>query len=405
MESLEIGYSFISTVGPKPRRSGCPASAPSLPRPGDLAPTMLVPVDKMSIASRESSVLTEITSESEIRRLDEVVCERPMEIRSADAIEGKSDGMEALDEIICDRSILGPGMVFEEDEGQPTSRKSFKTAKTSTKRKRDHIGEHSLLLTEPPRQSIRNRINIEYPKMKDPPTTSASSPAKKKRKEKKSRTEMAGSLRDSGKEGKADKRNARRKERKERDAQAAGSVLKKRVVAKAFPPSIGTSRLNHDNPFGSMEAMDTVIPGHTSSTCSGMSLQERLQAKGRKRTSKVFRAKKAVPDDEIPLLEVQPVDCPEDDKRGIPSRVFTHVMRLVAGLPAMQPTAPRKRRRVPAHRPQVWAKVSDPRRAVLIMQSRQELCEALPYYRAFQSGLYLSQGVAFGYLLDGFPAP
>lgn len=38
-------------------------------------------------------------------------------------------------------------------------------------------------------------------------------------------------------------------------------------------------------------------------------------------------------------------------------------------------------------------------------QSRQELCEALPYYRAFQSGLYLSQGVAFGYLLDGFPAP
>lgn len=38
-------------------------------------------------------------------------------------------------------------------------------------------------------------------------------------------------------------------------------------------------------------------------------------------------------------------------------------------------------------------------------QSRQELCEALPYYRAFQSGMYMSKRVPFGYLLDGFPSP
>ncbi|KAL7419440.1 hypothetical protein Q5752_006278 [Cryptotrichosporon argae] len=79
-------------------------------------------------------------------------------------------------------------------------------------------------------------------------------------------------------------------------------------------------------------------------------------------------------------------------KRGIPSSTFAAVLRLVASLD--RPRRPAMRKRVaPACRPPVWA------------ESRQELCEALPYYRAFQSGLYMYKRVPFGYLLDGFSAP
>ncbi|WWC87705.1 uncharacterized protein L201_002597 [Kwoniella dendrophila CBS 6074] len=47
----------------------------------------------------------------------------------------------------------------------------------------------------------------------------------------------------------------------------------------------------------------------------------------------------------------------------------------------------------PRNQPPVWA------------DSRQELCEALPYYRSFQSGLYMHKRSAFGYLLEAYPAP
>ncbi|KAL8279372.1 hypothetical protein RQP46_008184 [Phenoliferia psychrophenolica] len=35
---------------------------------------------------------------------------------------------------------------------------------------------------------------------------------------------------------------------------------------------------------------------------------------------------------------------------------------------------------------------------------RQELCEALPYFKAYQSGHFTSNGRCFGYLLDGYPS-
>ncbi|KAJ3173090.1 hypothetical protein HDU88_004549 [Geranomyces variabilis] len=37
-------------------------------------------------------------------------------------------------------------------------------------------------------------------------------------------------------------------------------------------------------------------------------------------------------------------------------------------------------------------------------ETRQELCEGLPYFRSFQSGLYKQDGLAKGYLIDGFCA-
>ncbi|WWC60152.1 uncharacterized protein I303_102716 [Kwoniella dejecticola CBS 10117] len=74
------------------------------------------------------------------------------------------------------------------------------------------------------------------------------------------------------------------------------------------------------------------------------------------------------------------------------SNIFGKVLRIVADLPRAQirtkhPTPP------PKNRPPVWA------------ESRQELCEALPYYRSFQSGIYMHGKIAYGYLLEAFPAP
>lgn len=37
-------------------------------------------------------------------------------------------------------------------------------------------------------------------------------------------------------------------------------------------------------------------------------------------------------------------------------------------------------------------------------ENRQELCEALPYFRSYQSGHYVSKGFTRGYLLDGCPS-
>jgi hypothetical protein len=36
--------------------------------------------------------------------------------------------------------------------------------------------------------------------------------------------------------------------------------------------------------------------------------------------------------------------------------------------------------------------------------TRQELCEGLPYFRSYQGGIYFRDDVVFGYLLDAFGA-
>ncbi|CAG8843109.1 30139_t:CDS:2, partial [Gigaspora margarita] len=43
-------------------------------------------------------------------------------------------------------------------------------------------------------------------------------------------------------------------------------------------------------------------------------------------------------------------------------------------------------------RPRVWS------------QTRQELCESVPYFRNWQSGVYFKEGVTYGYLVDGYGA-
>lgn len=43
----------------------------------------------------------------------------------------------------------------------------------------------------------------------------------------------------------------------------------------------------------------------------------------------------------------------------------------------------------------IMCRFSDPS-----LQERQNLCEALPYYRAYQSGAYTFGNLAYGFLLD-----
>jgi hypothetical protein len=94
---------------------------------------------------------------------------------------------------------------------------------------------------------------------------------------------------------------------------------------------------------------------------------------------------------------------PRVRERGIPAKTYRAVMRLVLGIPLL-PVAPQPRIQVPRHRPKVWAEVRASS-IKLIPQSRQELCEALPYYRSFQSSLYMHKRTAYSYLLDGYPSP
>jgi hypothetical protein len=63
-------------------------------------------------------------------------------------------------------------------------------------------------------------------------------------------------------------------------------------------------------------------------------------------------------------------------------------------------------------RPPVWAEVTDTfcfdpwwKLTSHILQSRQELCENLPYFRSYQGGVYFRDGRAHGYLMDGHPSP
>ncbi|WVQ79028.1 hypothetical protein IAT38_001120 [Cryptococcus sp. DSM 104549] len=97
-----------------------------------------------------------------------------------------------------------------------------------------------------------------------------------------------------------------------------------------------------------------------------------------------------------PRAEVGAPSLAEDDcssPGGIKSSTFCKVLRILSGIPLRKTSPPSPKGPKPLNRPPVWA------------ESRQELCEALPYYRSFQSGLYMYGRVAFGYLLEAYPAP
>ena len=78
---------------------------------------------------------------------------------------------------------------------------------------------------------------------------------------------------------------------------------------------------------------------------------------------------------------------------------------------------PQAKKPVCIGKPEVWCTVStfsfsNVKLFVIIslnlwtkLQSRQELCESLPYFRSYQSGTYHNGGVMRGYLMDGCAGP
>lgn len=336
---------------------------PSPPHHPDIKPIILDERDTVNWASRESSALSEISSDAEQRDSEQTVCAYPFlsEIGSGQAIE--SEGADFMNEIICEKPTVGFTSDASFGEGQETSGVLPKLGIKSRKRVREDIGEQSLLLIEPPRQSIRNRINIEYPKIKTLLPVVASPSIKKFKSGKKAKVKAEKRAGPKGKEGKTvDKHSDGRKGRKSKEAATPKRPIKsaQRALNTEKGPRLSTSisALEQDNLFGSMEAMDAVRPENRLSEGFGISLAERLKAKARKPISKLSDVEPAVEDSDIPMLELQSADRREVRQRGISSTLFIHVMRLVAGLPPMQTAAPRIRRQVPAHRPQVWAQVS-----------------------------------------------
>ena len=100
--------------------------------------------------------------------------------------------------------------------------------------------------------------------------------------------------------------------------------------------------------------------------------------------------------DPVPVTPSPPnslIEQARPQPRGISSSKFCRILRLVCGIRRPAPEAPLIKGAPPRTRPPVWA------------NSRQELCETLPYYRAYQAGLHMYRKVAYGYLLEGFGAP
>lgn len=395
MESLEIGYHPLLNAIPFHHEDDAPDTPSPAGRSDGPAQTAL-PTAEPTTRGKEYGMRRIEIEQSPM--LDEIVVKGP------GSGEGKRTGGKAMEdrselgEIVCER----PPTIAGDTEPSFVSAKD-KEAKPK-KRRREDTSSKSLLLIEPPRQSIRNRINMEYPKPKEPLAHQPLPRTKKTKLAVKLVAKEDTITKDKEKTSKKGKRENRRKDRKARDT--GESKMEKKIQFSAASKACTLPSRPSSHAFGSLEAMCLENAGDKTSSRSGMSLEARLLAKKRKVNE--VRAKKTIEatDPDIPLLQIDTIESHETEKRGIPSSVFAHVMRLVADLPPIQAKVPKVKRRVPDHRPEVWAQVRMPlREDTANHQSRQELCEALPYYRAFQSGLYLSQGVAFGYLLDGFPAP
>lgn len=101
----------------------------------------------------------------------------------------------------------------------------------------------------------------------------------------------------------------------------------------------------------------------------------------------------------------------EDDDFSVadgPSDISAGLSESIPSSPLVRIKAPVKRRTVP---PKKKADMSDDRNVQenlpipygpppVWSDRRQGLCETLPYYRAYQSGAYMSDGLVYGFLCD-----
>ena len=292
-----------------------------------------------------------------------------LQAEPSNASGGTVDSLSKL----SDTLILADGDSVSKGEGialelkpDDTAEAKGKASKSNKKRKlKAEEGDH-LDRFGPPRQSIRARINLEYrapPELPETLSTTTSQTARTGKnlpafetvqlanigKEKRSR--RIGKI--SGNKGKFRGNVTRRELKKE--------VKGKRPNGNDIHPSMMLTEedLNSDEIVayqpGSLEAMSL---GRIDSETKRQTLQQRLQ--GKKRRSRKAMRSKVAERTETPLVGIASLDDPGSIpvKLGIRSSTFRRVMRLVADLPPIEIRPRRPDRRVPDHRPLVWAMVS-----------------------------------------------
>ncbi|WVQ94541.1 hypothetical protein IAU59_001620 [Kwoniella sp. CBS 9459] len=175
-------------------------------------------------------------------------------------------------------------------------------------------------------------------------------------------------------------------------------------ACRPVPPNI-MDMLRFDHPPEIMNAPRAVLPDYPEEAVYQPQVRRHRPAKSTSQPNDSAKRKLQRPRNAVHKTQGQ-VNTVDDDIKivplpsklvldidGIPSSKFSAVLRILAGLPRPRPKRPKEVQSKPEVSPPVWA------------ESRQELCEALPYYRSFQSGLYMHSRVAFGYLLEAYPAP
>lgn len=268
-----------------------------------------------------------------------------------------------------------------EEAGGDGIEEPVKPSKRSKKRKSDTMVTDQLLdRFGPPRQSIRTRIKVEFNSAPEPPQSVVSPSKPKKSKKHKVETGKAVTATSRPVVGQSiGVGNSSEQFRTRKGAKKAKSrsISKSQKSAKKEQPSqesIHPSMLLTDADIhaeeivayqpGSLEGMaaPSVETGNASLT-----LEQRLQAKKRK-SRKVQSVKvREDSDKEIPLENMSRIVAPEPIKPGIRASTFARVMRLVADLPPCEAKPKRVKRRLPDHRPPVWAQVCQIIRIVLMV--------------------------------------
>lgn len=246
-----------------------------------------------------------------------------------------------------------------------------KPSKRSKKRKSDTMVTDQLLdRFGPPRQSVRTRIKVEFNSAPQPPQSVISPSKPKKSKKQKvetgkavtatSRPIVGQSIGVGSSSEQLRTRNGAKKAKSRSKSKSQKLAKKEQLSQEGIHPSmlltdadIHAEEIVAYQP-GSLEGMaaPSVETGNASLT-----LEQRLQGKKRK-SRKVQSVKvKEDSDKEIPLVNMSRIVAPGPIKPGIRASTFARVMRLVADLPPCEAKPKKMKRRLPDHRPPVWAQV------------------------------------------------
>ena len=256
-----------------------------------------------------------------------------------------------------------------------------KSSNRSKKRKSDTMVTDQLLdRFGPPRQSIRTRIKMEFNSAPEPPKSVVSPSKPKKSKTRKVETEKAvaatigpidGQSYDLGSKSKRFKTKEGAKKVKSRTkSKSQKSAKKEQPSQESIHPSmpltdadIQAEEIVAYQP-GSLEG---VVATNVDTGSTSLTLEQRLQGEKRKSRKVQCVKVKEESDKEIPLVKMSRIVAPEPIKPGIRASTFARVTRLVADLPPCEAKPKKMKRRLPDHRPPVWAQVCQRTHIVLMV--------------------------------------